>query len=198
VRAIVESLVIMLFVLPAREPLPAQQPPSVAAPRRGFYATVGAASGQAAENCTGAGCATTSVSYPGPAVTLAIGGSLSPHWAIGFEGDVWTNPQAVQGYTMAFYSAMIAYYPSRTSNLWIKVGPGYVTNSKDESGNGTSYGMTGGVGAGYDWMPTRRGFAVIPFATYLHQFSGNNVSHGSSAILMGNLFMLGVGFGYRH
>ena len=166
------------------------------AARSGFYISLGLAWGSADLSCSGT--CSGSANKSGSAGYLGLGGTIDPQWRIGFESDAWAYDDQGYTYSLAFYNLMATYYPSTTSDFWLKAGLGYSVYAESGFGNsGSVNGFAGGLGLGFDWLPGHGKFAIIPYANYMYQFSGGDVS-GTGSSIQGNLLQFGIGFGYRH
>jgi hypothetical protein len=56
------------------------------------------------------------------------------------------------------------------------------------------------AGIGYDWSPRGGSFAIVPYASYHRQLSGNMKFNGEDTGVSPktNVFQVGFGIGYRH
>lgn len=161
--------------------------------RRGFYVSFGVGFGMASvTQCTGCGSSTLS-GYSG---YLAFGGTLSPHWRLGFEGSLWQQPSSGGAAHQNLYAAAIAFYPNQYSPWWIKglagysyLSPGFLDSGLPWSTPGG--GFTAGFGTGYDWDDAFGQVAVLPYLTVMRQFTPSE--SGLPIVLE-----FGVGIGVRH
>jgi len=158
--------------------------------RSGFYGSAGIGFGYG--TCSG-GCGNSGQS--GAAYYLALGGTLNQMFRLGAEWQLWTKTQGGGTLDVNYVLASLSYYPSGASALWIKANAGYTEFKVHLAGvpsTTSSGGAAGGLGIGYDWQPVAGTFVFIPFAEYTWQLSS------SSGEPRGNLFMIGLGFGYKH
>jgi hypothetical protein len=153
--------------------------------REGFYISGGLGAGWESVSCSEC----TSHQESGITAYLALGGTLSPQWRLGYESDAWTETKNSVTLTQGFYTAAVAFYPSPTNDFWLKGNVGYSLISC--AGCASESGLAAGLGLGYDWHPTHKTFAIIPFANFLQQVSESNGDKW-------RLIMIGVGFGYKH
>jgi hypothetical protein len=161
--------------------------------RRGFYVSFGVGYGMASvTQCSGCGSTTLS-GYSG---YLAAGGTLSPHWRLGFEGSLWQQPSSSGAAHQNLYAAAIAFYPNQFSPWWIKglagysyLSPGF--NSSGASWSGPGGGFTVGLGTGYDWDEAFGNVAVLPYFNIMRQMTPT-----TSGLPI--VFEFGVGMGIRH
>jgi len=158
--------------------------------RTGFYgsAGIGYGYGTCSPACTSSG-------QSGVAYYLALGGTLNQYLRLGAEGQLWSKTHNGGTLDVSYYLASLSYYPSGASAFWIKANVGYTEFRVHLAGIPTttsSGGVGGGLGIGYDWQPVAGTFVFIPYAEYTAQFSSSNNES------KGNLFQIGLGFGYKH
>lgn len=176
--------------------------------RTGFYAGAGAAWGSAPVSAT-VSSEPLSDTQQGFSFYVAAGTGLNAHWRAGAEWDLVIVTDLFSGSTassqdgsISFFSAAIAYYPSLTSNFWVKGNLGWakLSVSSFASGATSETGLAGGLGVGYDWRLGRSEYVLVPFANYFTQFSASGLNgflqnDGSAKV---SLFQVGVGLGYHH
>jgi hypothetical protein len=166
--------------------------------RSGFYASFGVGYGIVSLTpCDGCG-ASSQAGYSG---YLALGGTLSPHWRLGFEASLWQQPNSTGDARLNFFSAAAALYPSETSPFWIKGNLGYSYISTGFFGTAVlpsgqpwsspGGGVTVGIGAGYDWDRAFGDVAVLPYVDLVKQ-----ITPWQTGLPL--VFELGVGIGIRH
>ncbi len=111
------------------------------------------------------------------------GYTINPHFLIGLELSGWLleasdpgDPNKGKGIMQVFLISQM--YPSKESDLFVKVGGGYVENWSNRSGEPNSkkgWGFT--LGGGYDFMLYNllpdHDFTLSPFATYSYGETGN-------------------------
>jgi hypothetical protein len=187
-----------LLTLGAATPAAAQSArPAAAASRSGFFIGGGLGAGSAGASCDGC----TSDRSTGLSGYFHLGGTVNPHLRLGFETNGWVKSESGINEQLGFASGVAYVYPSVSNNLWLKGGMGYAHyKASDDVDELTTGGLGLSVGVGYDWMPSRSNFAVIPYVNYLHQASGNAAVNGADTGLSAhaNLLQFGVGLGYRH
>ena len=172
-------------------------PAAAQSTRKGMY--VGGALGYGSAGISCNGCS--SDRENGLAGYFRIGGTINPHLRLGIESDGWAK--TVQGVDeqVGFLTADAYLYPSVSNNFWIKGGFGFAmskeSNDTDEL-KSTGTGVAAGIG--YDWNPGGGNFAIVPYASYHRQLSGNMKLNGSDTGVSPNtnIFQLGFGIGYRH
>lgn len=166
--------------------------------RQGFYISGGLGYGSATASASGC-CVSGSATESGTATYLALGGTISPRWRLGVEIN-GVSKDLGSGYTetVAYFVAAAAWYPSVTGEFWVKPMAGYGELDIANGGNSSSAGgFATGIGLGYDWHPSHSKVVVIPFATYMQQITAGQFT-GSGIAARTNLFMIGLGVGYKH
>ena len=176
--------------------------------RHGFYADIGA-NYSAPSNELSDGSETIKDSKGGVGGVLGLGfGLKNNRWRLGaqvdymkasdvFENDIGPGVDA----TITMYTAAITFYPSATSNFWLRANLGYGTD--DISGGGGSAsgsGFGGGLGLGYDWMLGKGNLALAPYAQYMYfktdDFGGDFSGAGVKGTV--GMFQVGVTIGLKH
>jgi outer membrane protein with beta-barrel domain len=165
--------------------------------RKGMYVGGAIGYGSAGISCTGC----SSDRENGLAGYFRIGGTVNPHLRLGIESDGWMK--TVQGVDeqIGFLTADAYLYPSVSNNLWIKGGFGLAMSKESDATDEMKATGTGvAAGIGYDWAPGGGSFAIVPYASYHRQLSGNMKFNGEDTGVSPNtnVFQVGFGIGYRH
>jgi hypothetical protein len=138
-----------------------------------------------------------------------FGYRVSHAFALGVEADYYSKGSNGTTFKVWYYNVAAAFYPIRSSQLWIKVLAGYANTTGDVNfSGGGGYGSSSpsqggydmGLGLGYDIRFGHEGkFAIVPFAQYISQLAGGTVSgSGSNTKYQSNLFMVGAGLAFVH
>ena len=157
--------------------------------REGFWIGVGLGYGGANVSCSG--CSTTRDGAP--TFTLRMGGTPGPRLLVGGELNAWGRSEAGANETVGDMSAVVLWYPIRTSGLFFKGGLGVAVYSLDGSPKVESEGLGVSVGVGID-LYTGRKFSLTPFVTAMTGISGNLKVGGTDTgfAVRPNLFEVGV------
>ena len=103
--------------------------------------------------------------------------------------------------TVTMYTAAVTFYPSATSNFWLRANVGYGMDEVSGGGGSASgSGFGGGLGLGYDWMLGKsQKLALAPYAQYMDfttgDFGGDFSGEGVSAKI--SMFQIGVRIGLQ-
>lgn len=143
-------------------------------------------------------------------LTVGAGiGLKNNRWRLGLQYD-WmkTSDAYVDDFgpgadqTVSFITAAITYYPSATSNFWLRANLGYGMMSLSASGFSTdASGFAAGLGLGWDWMLGKGGFVLTPYAEYMDLFSTGDFNGdyaGDGITGKTGIFQIGLGIGYKH
>lgn len=190
-------LAIAVSAMPASAQSPAASDNAPVAARQGFFVGGGLGMGSAGLSCDGCDFGREN----GFSGYFRIGGTINPHFRLGFESNGWYKSEDGVDEVVGFWSGVGYYYPSLTNNLWLKGGLGLATaKASDPSDEVKTNGFGLSIGMGYDWAVSRGNFVLVPYAGYLHQVSGKLKYNGSSTGVSMNtsLFQFGLGLGYRH
>ena len=172
-------------------------PATAPSTRQGLY--VGGALGYGSAGISCNGCSTDREN--GLAGYFRIGGTVNPHLRLGIESDGWAK--TIQGVDeqIGFLTADAYVYPSVSNNFWIKGGFGFAMSKESNNTDELKAVGTGvAAGVGYDWNVGGGSFAIVPYASYHRQLSGNMKLNGTDSGVSPNtnIFQLGFGIGYRH
>ena len=172
-------------------------PAATTSTRQGFYFGGALGYGSAGISCDGC----SSDRENGLAGYLRFGATLNPHLRLGIESDGWAK--TVQGVDdqIGFVTADAYLYPSVSNNFWVKGGFGFaMTKESDATNEFKAVGTGFAAGMGYDWNVRGGNFAIVPYASYHRQVSGNLKLNGSDTGVSPktNIFQVGFGLGYRH
>jgi hypothetical protein len=197
-------LAVTAFTAAAASSISAQTPD-----RKGFYGDVAANYSAPSMEITD-GSETLKDSKGGLGVAVGAGiGLKNNRWRLGvqfdwmkasdvFENDIGPGLDA----TTTFYTAAATYYPSATSDFWLRANLGYGQVSFSGSGvSASAGGFAAGLGVGYDWLLGKGGFALTPYAEYMDLFSTGDFDgdfSGSGITGKNGIFQIGVGIGYKH
>jgi len=157
--------------------------------RQGFWIGVGLGYGGASVSCSG--CSTER--NGAPTFTIRMGGTPSPQLLVGGELNAWGRTVLGANEAIGDMSAVVLWYPSRTTPVFLKGGLGVAVYSLDTSPKVESDGLGVSVGVGID-LYTGRKFSITPFVTAMSAISGN-VKVGGTDTGMSyrpNLFEVGV------
>ena len=197
-----------IFALGALTAIVSSKASAQAADRKGFYADVGVNYTIPNNELTESG---SSVKDTKGIVgfVLGAGSGINQQWRLGGQIDYWKTSNifesdvgsGVDG-TVMFYTVAVTYYPSLTSNFWLRANLGYGQDKLSGQGESASAGgFAGGLGLGWDWMVGKGGFCIAPYAAYMDLFStgdfggalsGEGISGKVSA------FQIGATLGYKH
>jgi hypothetical protein len=198
-------LAVTAFTAAAASNISAQSTPD----RHGFYADIGANYSAPSNELTD-GTETIKDSKGGVGGVLGLGfGLKNNRWRLGlqvdytktsdvFENDIGPGLDA----TVTMYTAAVTFYPSATSNFWLRANLGY--GMDDLSGSGVSAsgnGFAGGLGLGFDWMLGKsQKLALAPYAQYMYFTTGDFDGDFSGSGVTGKvgMFQIGVTVGYKH
>ncbi len=119
----------------------------------------------------------------GGAGHLTIGGALNPQLLLAGESAAWTKEESGARVTHANVSAIVQFYPSATSGLYLKGGLGFSQLRISLSGGGGSIsaeenglGLTAGLG--YD-IRLGTNFSLSPYGSFAWgNFDGGSANHG--------------------
>ncbi|HXY19904.1 MAG TPA: hypothetical protein VEH83_07905 [Gemmatimonadales bacterium] len=137
--------------------------------REGFWIGVGLGYGSAAVSCS----LCTSGSRTGAATfTLRMGGTPSRQLLIGGELNAWGRNTSGVDEAVGDMSAVVLFYPSLTTPVFLKGGLGVAVYSLNTSPKVESEGLGVSIGVGADLYTGRR-FSLTPFATFMTAISGN-------------------------
>jgi hypothetical protein len=172
-------------------------PAAAPSTRKGFFMSAALGYGSAGINCDG--CSANREN--GLSGYLRIGGTVNPHLRLGIESDGWAK--TIQGVDeqIGFLTADAYVYPSVSKNFWIKGGFGAAMSKESDNVNEIKAVGTGvAAGIGYDWNLRGGNFAIVPYASYHRQLSGNLKYNGTDSGVSPNtnIFQFGFGLGYRH
>jgi hypothetical protein len=165
--------------------------------RKGMY--VGGAIGYGSAGISCNGCS--SDRENGLAGYFRIGGTINPHLRLGIESDGWAKSLHGVDEQIGFLTADAYLYPSVSNNFWIKGGFGFAMSKESDDVDELKATGTGvAAGIGYDWSPRGGSFAIVPYASYHRQLSGNMKFNGEDTGVSPktNVFQVGFGIGYRH
>jgi hypothetical protein len=173
--------------------IPASEPTT----RKGLF--VGGALGYGSAGISCNGCSTDREN--GLAGYFRIGGTINPHLRLGIESDGWAK--TIQGVDeqIGFLTADAYVYPSASKNFWVKGGFGFAMSKESDNTDELKATGTGvAAGIGYDWNVRGGNFAIVPYASYHRQLSGNMKFNGTDTGVSPNtnIFQVGFGLGYRH
>lgn len=101
------------------------------------------------------------------AAHLKLGGAVSDRFLLGIESNGWYKDEAGAQLTFSNLSAVGQFYPSQTSNFFLKAGVGVARAELDLGlfGSGSETGLGLVAGAGID-IPAGSRFALTPFANF--------------------------------
>jgi len=172
-------------------------PAATTSTRKGFYFGGALGYGSAGISCNGC----SSDRENGLAGYLRFGTTLNPHLRLGIESDGWAK--TIQGVDekIGFLTADAYVYPSLSNNFWVKGGFGAAMSKESDGVNEVKAVGTGiAAGMGYDWNLRGGNFAIVPYASYHRQLSGNLKYNGTDSGVSPNtnIFQFGFGLGYRH
>jgi len=143
---------------------PAQEARSDAgrSPRHGLYASAGVGGGSVGFECS---VCLSDKRSDGAAGFLGLGGTLSPHWRLGAEADVWGRREGGVERAAVAIQFVAAWYPSRTGGFFVKAGVGGLAHVED---NGlVEVSAAGGsfmLGIGCD-LRIAGSLAITPYVT---------------------------------
>jgi hypothetical protein len=131
--------------------------------RHGFWLSGGAGYGSARITCSQCEGGDREDGVSG---FLALGGTLSPHWLLGFESSGWYKREGSVGVTIGTGTLSARYYPSETGGFFLKGGAGLAAwigtdGSRKEEHDG--FGLLAGMG--FD-VPVGRSVSLTPTVSY--------------------------------
>jgi len=128
-------------------------------PRHGLYVTAGLGAGSVGFECS---VCDSDDRTGGATGYIGLGGTLSPHWRLGGEMNVWGRSESGVDRVAAAVQLVAAWYPSRTGGFFLKAGVGALAYSEDGLVEVTTSGGSFSLGVGYD-ARIGRSLAVTPF-----------------------------------
>jgi hypothetical protein len=177
--------------------------------RHGFYGDIGANYSAPSNELTD-GTETIKDSKGSVGGVLGLGfGLKNNRWRFGLQvdyvkvSDVFSNDigPGLDG-TVTMYTAAATFYPSATSNFWLRANVGYGMDEVSGSGGSASgNGFGGGLGLGYDWMLGKsQKLALVPYAQYMYFTTGDFGGDFSGEGITGKvgMFQIGVTIGLKH
>jgi hypothetical protein len=160
--AIRMSAVVAVVVLAATGDGLAQdvKKPDGQSPRHGLYLSVGAGGGSVGFECS---ICNSDNRTGGASGYIGLGGTLSPHWRLGGEVNVWGRSEGGVDRVAVAVQFVAAWYPSRTGGFFVKAGVGGLAHAEDDGTNElTASGGSFSLGIGYD-VRIGRSLAITPF-----------------------------------
>lgn len=158
-RSIVMALALVAALVVAPQHADAQSSQT----REGFFIGFGLGGGSF-------GCADCGDRQSGISGQLNLGGALSDQLLLGVLSSGWTKEEGGARLTHGNVSAMLQYYPSLTSGLYLRGGVGLSTLEVSTSGGGLTFsgsesGLGVSAGLGYDFR-TGSNFSVSPYGVF--------------------------------
>jgi len=155
---------VLFFTLLGAPAAHAQQPRA----RKGFWVAAGGGFGSfdmswsCCPSCNSGSCALNRQSSG--SAFLKLGGTLSPHWRLGFENDTWVKSSGGTTVTAGNVSLAAYYYPSLTRGFFLRGGAGFAFYQEKNATN-AALGPGLVLGVGYD-LKIGAGFALTPVANF--------------------------------
>jgi len=135
--------------------------------REGFWIGVGLGYGGAGFSCSGCSSTRTGAAT----FTLRMGGTTTRRLLIGGELNAWGRNELGVDQAVGDMSAVVLWYPSETTPVFLKGGLGVAVYSANSSPKVESSGLGVSVGLGID-LYTGRKFSITPFVTAMSAISG--------------------------
>lgn len=161
--------------------------------RQGFWIGFGFGLGSAGADCASCG----NDRENGLSGYLRLGGTISPSFLLGVESNGWSRSADGVDQMLGFGSVAAYWYPSRTGNLYLKLGVGgmnYMADDGTDELEATGFGAN--LGVGYE-IRVRPNMSVALFLNSMASgntdFKLNGQTVATNADFSINLVQLGVG-----